>query len=149
MKKLTILVSLLAKTRVMFLSFVALICLGIIVSQAYFNNQKNIIATKNLTDLNPEIAGVYTQNSESLDNISIEKFLDLPTLPESEILSVDTTNDVTYLLLQSTMLDKEIDQFYSDHFLQKGWKKEGNLYTNTNKKIQIQINNSIVKITIN
>jgi len=132
----------LATTRVMFLSLVALMALATFISTAYFKIKSNEIVKDNTTNQNGDVAGTQTINNEQLPN-------DLPIMPNTEILSIDKSNKDTYILLESQDIDRSIRDYYDQHFIQNGWKKSGNTYTLKKQKVTIDINNSIIKITTN
>ncbi len=142
MQRLNKILTVLATTRVMFLSLVALIALSTFTSTAYFKIKSNEIVRNNTTNQNGDVAGTQTINNEQLPN-------DLPIMPNTEILSIDKSNKDTYILLASQDTDRNIRDYYDEHFIQNGWKKSGNTYTLKKQKVTIDINNSIIKITTN
>ena len=140
MQSLNKILTVLATTRVMFLSLVALMALATFISTAYFKIKSNEIVKDNTTNQNGDVAGTQTINNEQLPN-------DLPIMPNTEILSIDKSNKDTYILLESQDIDRSIRDYYDQHFIQNGWKKSGNTYTLKKQKVTIDINNSIIKIT--
>lgn len=142
MQSLNKILTVLATTRVMFLSLVALMALATFISTAYFKIKSNEIVKDNTTNQNGDVAGTQTINNEQLPN-------DLPIMPNTEILSIDKSNKDTYILLESQDIDRSIRDYYDQHFIQNGWKKSGNTYTLKKQKVTIDINNSIIKITTN
>ncbi|OGC46677.1 hypothetical protein A2713_02250 [candidate division WWE3 bacterium RIFCSPHIGHO2_01_FULL_35_17] len=96
----------------------------------YFRNSSKDVISQNIEE--KEIGAVAGMSDDKVEDIT-DKF---PLMPGSEIISVDTSNENTYITLESSKSEQEIKDFYK------------NQTDTNNNKLEISISGNIIKITL-
>lgn len=114
---------------------------GVIGSIMFYRQQSEKV-TSYLTSETGKVAGAST--SEIID-LSKE----IPLVPGAEVSSIDTSQNIVSLTVESSLPEEEINTYYDDFMLLNGWTQiSDNEYQKENKKLKIEVTGNIIKLTL-
>jgi len=107
----------------------------------YYNNSYKKVEIE-LSEKQGEIAGAKKKNVTDITEL-------IPMMPETEISSVDTSNNEIHITLISKDEEKEVKTFYEDYFFMNGWEQEEvGVYIKGLQKVKCEIGESIINLTL-
>lgn len=114
---------------------------GIIASVIYFNDVSDQ-TNKYLVEESGRVAGVSSSNIVDLS-------LEIPMMPEAEIVTVDTSINSASVTLESKKNEEEIKTYYEDYMILNNWEQIGqNTYFKDEKTLTIEISENIIKLNL-
>lgn len=115
------------KNILLALLLIASVSLGFLANVFFENSSKNVYIQ--LNEKEGQVAGISKTKVENLtDRFKI--------IPGANIVSIDTTNDTTFITLESDKPENEIKKFYDENMQQQ------------KESVEVIVTGSIIKITL-